>query len=506
MFLLGLGLVFVGVYARQRLWHTDLWDHANYGKHILSNGIPDTEPLLQLAKGTPFVATAWLSQVIMALLLTTPWLGLPALQFAHGLLIAIAMAAVGMSACRNGRSVAFGIMAYGIFVAVNWQQLMIFRPQLAGVSCFSVLAAALLNRTTSKRQSTRSRRQLILIPAMFVLWANCHGSFAMGLMLIGLTTAGRCLDVYARTTAFQLAVGSQQVQHLLLLMLLCLTAASINPFGVKIFPEVLRVGSHPNIKTMFEWDPMTLRMKQGQVMALSVAVTCLLLWLTPRRISFTEHLSLIVTGGLAVWSSRMINWFAPIVAISIGIHGHAVFRQIQRRWLSSTVAKTALPQPRRPHWRWTLINCILVLVFIIWTPLGKQTLKINKPTVRNAVSFQTPVELAKYLTTQDNLADELTFVPAEWAGYIMHAAPKRIQPFVNLHVHVIPEDIWADYVRIVVDPAAVETTLAKYHINTVVTDKFRQGKLIRQLTRNPEFQRLYEDQQAIVFRRSHPME
>ena len=505
VFVFCLGLVFVWGYAARPLWHTDLWDHANYGKHILHNGIPDTEPLLELAKGTTFVATEWLSQATMAVLLNSPSLGLPALQFGHALLVLIAMAAVCAAVYRRNRSVCFAIAAALVFVAVNWQQLLIIRPQLAGVTCFCILTAALVSRAASQRCG------LILLPAMFVVWANCHGSFAMGLMLIGLSAAGRTLDVLARTKSVRPTVINKQARKLVWLMLLSLVAASVNPFGIEIFAEVARVGSHPNIATMFEWDPMSLKMKQGKAMAASVVVIVILMCVTPRRVTIEECLRLIVTGGLALWSARMINWFAPIVAISLGIHGHAAFDRL-RNYLSNRFRFRGAPNNRRRDALpprsgfWTIANLILVSVFVGLTPFGKQVLGIRKPDVSESVSAQTPVAVATFLAHQDNLLDGLTFVPAEWTGYIMHAAPDSVRPFVNLHVHVIPVDIWSDYVRIIRSPGDAASILTKYNINTIVADRFRQRPLIRQLSNNREFHRLYEDHQSIVFRRGQPIE
>ena len=54
---------------------------------------------------------------------------------------------------------------------------------------------------------------------------------------------------------------------MLLLTQLSAAAVLLNPFGLEIYYAVLKVGSHPNIATMFEWEPLTLRMKQGQVAA-----------------------------------------------------------------------------------------------------------------------------------------------------------------------------------------------------------------------------------------------
>jgi hypothetical protein len=78
------GTVFLYLASRP-LWHTDLWDHLNYGNLILKTGtVPDVEPLMTMAAGVRMVNVAWLSQLGMAAL--NQKFGLTALQFLSALL------------------------------------------------------------------------------------------------------------------------------------------------------------------------------------------------------------------------------------------------------------------------------------------------------------------------------------------------------------------------------------------------------------------------------------
>ena len=295
-FLLVLGLVLM-VFANRPLWHSDLWDHINYGEHILKHHIVSrTEPLVTLAEGMPTVNSAWLSQVGMAFLSRTNGLGLPALQFLHAALIVISLAAVGYTVTKRASSAAFGILSCAIFLAVNWQQFLIVRPQSVGVAFFSVVLAVLATG------GIRHRFSWFALPLIFAVWANCHGSFAAGLLLMGLFVVGHVVDVLFRTRSISHAIRNRQTMQLVLLTQLCAAAALLNPSGLAIYHEVLRVGSHPNIGTMYEWDPLTLRMQQGQMAAGAALLLLLTLRVSPRRLRATEMLPLLVTGGMALWS------------------------------------------------------------------------------------------------------------------------------------------------------------------------------------------------------------
>ena len=66
LFVLLIGCVFV-ILANRPLWHTDLWDHLNYGQNIIdTRTISDTEPLMHLCRGVRMINIPWLAQVGMA--------------------------------------------------------------------------------------------------------------------------------------------------------------------------------------------------------------------------------------------------------------------------------------------------------------------------------------------------------------------------------------------------------------------------------------------------------
>lgn len=485
---LGLTIIFVCLFARRSLWHTDLWDHINYGRFIAQFGVPETEPLLKIAKGTPFVSTAWMSQVGMATIADTPVLGLPALQFAHALLVIIGCAAVGLAVFRKTRSGIFTVIAYSTFVAVDWQQLIVIRPQLAGVAGFCLTYAA-LQTGMLKHQSGKAG-----LAFLYLLWANCHGSFAMGLTLMALTSAGQLLDALIKTKSVAASLKTQPWKSTAVALVLCTSMAAINPFGVRIFEEVLRVGQHPNIATMFEWDRMTLQMKQGRAMAAATIILLTLLCCSPRRIRMQEILPLLATAGLALWSSRMINWYSPLVAGGIGIHGAAVCCRFTNRRITT---------PRFRSKIWTIINVALLATAIGGSSLGTQTM-VGKPAEQwRLVSAATPVNVTEFLMTAEDLPDGLTLATAEWAGYLMYHVGDQVRPFANLHVHVIPPTAWQEYIRMIRGSSGWHDRLKRHDINTVVVDKRRYPKLAGLASRNGTFKLVFEDPQAAVYVRSN---
>jgi len=90
-------------------------------------------------------------------------------------------------------------------------------------------------------------------------------------------------------------------------------------------------------------------------------------------------------------------------------------------------------------------------------------------------------------------------MPAEWAGFLTRFGPPGLKPMVNLHVHVIPELVWSDYVRLIDGPADWDGLLDRYGINLVIADKVRNERLVKVLRESEDYETKYEDVQAVVF-------
>jgi len=178
LFTVLIGLVFVYI-ANRPLWHTDLWDHLNYGAEILkTKSISTTEPLMRLCKGVPMVNIPWLAQVGMAAL--NERFGLTSLQFLSAILVTLCLAFITFRSWKNSRSVLGGLLACGVFLKTNLHEFQVIRPQLIGLVFYCIVLAWM---TGSRRHS---KFTWTIFPLMFALWANIHGSFSMGLFLLGL--------------------------------------------------------------------------------------------------------------------------------------------------------------------------------------------------------------------------------------------------------------------------------------------------------------------------------
>jgi hypothetical protein len=199
-----------------------------------------------------------------------------------------------------------------------------------------------------------------MIPVLFAVWANVHGSFIVGLAMLGTLLLGRGVDVFRRTRNWRMVFAERKTRGLLYALELSALAVLLNPYGLAVYPEVFAVARNPNLQSLIEWDPLTLRMKQGQAAA-AIALGLIVLYrMTPRRITTGEVLLLCGLGAAAMWTSRMIVWWVPVAACFLGIHLAAVWRA----W-----RKKAPAEPRKGG-LWTVVTLGLMWIFFAYTPFG----------------------------------------------------------------------------------------------------------------------------------------
>lgn len=471
------------------LWFTDIWGHISYGRWIVQHGaLPQTEPLLPLCQGVPFIDTAWLSQVLSHLAVRS--YGPAALQFYYAAAISFCAALLGGAVLRRSGSLFWSLAAIASFGVIDYQQLIVVRPQLAGLAAF-VTTLVLLT-------STWRTAYWVALPVLFAAWANLHGSFPMGLLLIACFALGRAADLLRRTGQWRAVWRDATFRRHGLLLELCAAAVLINPYGLLVYLETFKIAGNPNLQDLIEWEPLTLRMKQGPPAAIALLALGIVFRFTPRRITTAEVLALTVFGLGACWSSRIVIWWGPLAALTLAVHGAAITR------------KRFPPAAPRRSGLWTVATIGLVWIAFAYTPFGVRVIHGSPKTEeeaarrwRRALATRTPIDATHYLHA--NPPRGLVFNTYEWGDYLLFAGPRDLQCFVASHAHLVPREVWVDYLRIAAAAPDARNKLDRYGVNTVVVDKHGRADLIRLLRESDAWQLNYEDPLAAIFVRKQPI-
>ncbi|MBC7822183.1 MAG: hypothetical protein IAG10_35310 [Planctomycetaceae bacterium] len=486
---LGLGLLFVVLNIRP-LWHTDLWGHLSYGRWIAAaKAVPAAEPLMPLAKGVPFIDTAWLSQVIGFTAIDR--LGVTSLTFLYAASITAMAGLLLWRGYHRSQSAGIALAGVGLWLWACWQHLSIMRPQLAGMLCFTLL----LTLVTSRHRRTW---HWLAVPVLFVAWANLHGSFIVGLLLLAGLAAGRAIDLAVRCGEFRAIRRDSHVRRYVMLLELAAAAVLLNPYGLRLYAEILSVASNPNVAELVEWSPLQLRMVQGQATAVITLLLIVLYRMSPRRVTSAEVLLLFGFGAAALWTSRMLVWWVPL-AVTFGMqHASAIWH-----------TKFAPLEGRVPavrNGRWSVITVGLVWICFAFTPFGSRMLHGDdgKLKLERLVSSQTPVAITEHLKKleeQNRLPRGQAFNTYEWGDYLLWAGPPKLKVFLGSHVHLVPREVWNDYVAISDVASGWEEMLDRYGVNLIAVDSATHAGLITRLRENENWRQTYSDNVGAVFTR-----
>lgn len=173
---------------------TDLFWHLATARETIANGLVRADTFSWTARGAPVATDQWLGQLALyAAYSAWSWLGvLGARTIAVAVLVGcIAAAALVRRPAAPVTSIAIALPAILVSRAV-WVE----RPELFGAALFAVLVLLL---------QLPGRIPLVLTGPLLILWANVHGSFALGAALVLLVAAHGLLGGGAPRSAYALA-------------------------------------------------------------------------------------------------------------------------------------------------------------------------------------------------------------------------------------------------------------------------------------------------------------
>ncbi|MGH2488930.1 MAG: hypothetical protein ACRDFR_04880 [Candidatus Limnocylindria bacterium] len=187
VFAAGLAGIMVVIVLAKGLTDPDFFTHVRTGQLIVESGqVPTTDPFSFTWAGQPWTLHEWLSEVVMYLLFsgigTLP--SLIVFGLIPGALLAILLYALVRRDVPLRPAALACVLSAWIFVPY-----VTFRPQ-----AISWLLMAILVTFLWSLDAARPRRALWLLP-LFVVWANIHGLWVVGLGVVALyvlfTVAGR---------------------------------------------------------------------------------------------------------------------------------------------------------------------------------------------------------------------------------------------------------------------------------------------------------------------------
>jgi hypothetical protein len=443
----------------------DSWAALVAGRAVAHDGLPNREALTVMAHGVRWVDQQWLGQLTLYDLFRVG--GLKLVMFTHATLIVSAFAMALAAARRRGASplsVFIVAIPCGLVAPWGWQ----LRAQTFAVPLFVIVLWLLIRDSRSP-----SRRVFFVFP-LLALWANLHGSVALGAAVAALYGAtylvSQCL---APARAKWWALRAAALMGLPAIAVLC------SPYGLSLIGYYRRLLLNPALgQFVGEWSPSSPSARTAVFYALAFGAT----WSVAkwgRRLTAFELLVLIVTLAAAIDATRNIIWFGFAAMLIVPLTVDEAWRPSDgiHRPVRIAVAITSL------------VGVAAAAIVALGQPTATTTFWPDKAAAAVAAATRDP---STRVFASDRYADWLLWRDPELSGRVAfdirfelltREQLRQVYRYFNLISPAWPA-LGRDY-------------------QVFVIDRVRHGPVYRALLRSPDMHLVYRDAKVAVVTRRH---
>ena len=386
----------------------DIWWHLRTGQWIVAQGhVPVEDPFSIFGAGKRWIAYSWLFEILVYGLHKYFGLtGLVGFTVTMSLLVAVTIHLL----LRRARLpfVAEVLLLAVIFASLK--PLLSPRPWL-----FTILFSAIeLILIFTLRRSWKLLPALIL-PLVFVLWANLHIQFVYGLAILGFLALESFLNRFARFGLPQSDNPALSVTRSLLLLGSCFLATLVNPYHYRvylaIFEYVTQSGAFQNIS---ELHPMFFRsLADWLVLCLTLTGAFVLGW---QRRWNVFYLALFVMAACFAFRARRDVWFMALAVAAI-------------------VSEFASREKYSGYFDFTKerVAAVILSLFLCLYGLG-HIRDVSENSLAKAVELHFPAQAVKFIRSSQ-LPGPL-YNSLDWGGYLIWSLPElpvAMDGRTNLH-------------------------------------------------------------------------
>ncbi len=452
--------------CRDRIADPDLWWHLRNAEYLLSNHrLPTVDTYSYTAAGSAWINHEWLSELIYYVAFRS--FGLRGIFVVFTLGLAVLVVCVFWFCRREGAdplAAAVATIGGGLLAMVGFGP----RTQTLGWLCFAALFAILLQFRATRRGP------LWLVPLIFCFWVNLHGSWLIGLTVYAIFVAAglvhRDLGLWSAD-----AWSAAELKRLIIVGLASLGALLVNPYGYRLllYPFDLMWHQKANIANVQEWVSVNFNDPRGKLVFVVLGVIFALALIGRRRWRIDDALltTFVLYCGLTHIRFLFLAGLVlpPVLAPHFdGISSYDPMRE--RRWLNLILELTAIG------------------VIVVGFPSPER--------LQAQISGFFPVRAIAFLRAHPQ--EGRMFNLYQWGGY-QEWMLRDVKTFVDSR-----SDIF-DYKGVLQDEVDVinlkntQEILDRYRISYILYPA--ETSLSYFLSKMPQWEQIYNDGQAVIFRR-----
>jgi hypothetical protein len=326
-----------------------------------------------------------------------------------------------------------------------------------------------------------------------LVWVNSHGTFLIGLVLIGIWIGQIIWDVIKSRNTDEYSNVKKSVVRPSIILGITTLACLVNPRGLGIINYLKTLTSNNVVQNLVtEWAPPSLDSLMGVIFLSGLMASAIILAISPKRPSFTHLSSFLIFGLLGLKTSRGSVWFGLVMAPILAEHLALIVNQLQKNHRQSKNFEGSL-------YLNVIISLLIIFMGVFSLPWFKSALPFPQAKA-GLISTETPIEATQVLLEQ--LPAGQLFNSMSFGSYLIWAAHPQYQVFVDSRIELFPEKVWMDYLNISNANGNWESLLGEYGVNTLVLSPVEQPALINAVPLSGQWQMIYQDAVATIFIRN----
>ncbi|MCB9029545.1 MAG: hypothetical protein H6619_00705 [Deltaproteobacteria bacterium] len=475
--------------------------HLKTGEYVsIFNHVPSFDPFLFSTVKRPWISDQWLADLV---LFKTFQVG--SWPLLYGLLTVVFIATfwgiLFQFARKESHSTFAAVLA--TFLSFKMAQVhFILRPVLFGILFFSI-AYCLVFLAYKKR----AHQYLYLLPVVFMIWANMHGSFVFGLILICLGLLAVFVDQIREFGSDTLSLSQiySELRPFLYALIFSVFACCLNPYGIKLFEHLLNLGSSDFfMKLHEEWLSPDFREVAPKMFLYSISIILLANSVVGRPLlSSFDFVVLLVFSFLFLEMVRVLPFVAVVTIVPLAsslsqLGAAAIFKQY--RSLDRLKSFFSLLDQRELD----TLKPKVVLLFL--------SLSVLYGSFKGAVPFYSgeygperdkfPYAALVFLTAKQRTLgsnpEGVVSVP-EWGGFITLRGEEMLKPIIDDRNTLLGEDFYKEYLKSMKPYRSwrlfVEDVGARYVLLPSAS------LLAQDIAKASNYNRIYDDPISVIYER-----
>lgn len=460
------GVIFA--FATRGIAEPDIWWHLRNARNLLQlRSLSSVDTYTFTAAGTPWISFEWLSEV--PYFLAFKGMGLQGILLVYSTVVVLIFIGVYYRCCRAGadcKDAAVATLGAICLAGVSLAP----RTLLFGWLCMEGLLLLL-------DHFRRTGRGLWLLPPLFALWINLHGSWVFGMAVLAIAIgSGMMQGEWGLVVAQRWEPG--QLKFLFAATVASVTALFVNPFGYRLvlYPYDLLFRHKGVVQGLEEWQPVNFGSLNGK---LALALVFLLLAF-PLLSSKRWKLQDVLLTSFALWAALShvrFLFFAGLVIMPIIAPRLQLFPpyepELDKPWLNAGI----------------IAAVAAALIFFFPSPAQLQQ-KVEETFPKRALQFMQGRNLQGRIFNQ-----------YAWGGYMEWNTPE-FKPFIDGRADIfVYNGVFDDSLKATSLDGSFDV-LDKYKILYVLIPPGQP--LTYLLEHSSAWHPVYSDRVAVLFERSSP--